>query len=70
MSEISFLNQHAIQRRDAENAEISAEKTKTRSTPSQLGIKFNLSHNAFSALPLRSLRLCVEGTVPHYRGPQ
>jgi len=39
----------SIQRRDAESAEISAEKTK------------NKLSDVFSALPLRYLRLCVEG---------
>src|ERR1039457_6519954 len=52
-----------FQRRDAENAERSAEKTKgnpkTHSGPLQ-GRRFLLLSCVFSALPLRSLRLCVE----------
>src|ERR1019366_8213256 len=52
-----------FQRRDAENAERSAEKTKgnpkTKSaTPD--GRVFHQTSCVFSALPLRSLRLCVE----------
>src|ERR1039457_525461 len=52
-----------FQRRDAENAERSAEKTKgnpkTQSGPLQAR-RFLLLSCVFSALPLRSLRLCVE----------
>jgi hypothetical protein len=55
MSGISFLNQNAIQRRDAENAEISAEKTKTGG-----GILSSPRHVRSNLSILSSLRfLCV-----------
>src|ERR1019366_829722 len=67
---ISFLHlrklksmRHSIQRRDAENAEISAENTNAR-TRSTEGEDAQGSPLVFSALPLRSLRLCVEKTCP------
>jgi hypothetical protein len=49
-----------LQRRDAEIAEISAEKGKNRFNTSGA---FLSPPNVFSALPLRSLRLCVELTA-------
>ena len=57
------MREESIQRRDAENAEISAERTKskpkTNPNPPQGQPFLRLSY-VFSALPLRSLRLCVE----------
>src|ERR1035437_2626256 len=55
----------SIQRRDAENAEISAEKTKRKPNSNQpQGHHFLRLSSVFSAIPLRSLRLCVEKTPP------
>ena len=41
----------------------------TISAPLRLRLKFQLLHNAFSALPLRSLRLCGESTSTLARAP-
>ena len=56
-----------FQRRDAEIAEISAEKGNHKFDTSGA---FSSHPNVFSALPLRSLRLCVELTASLTTSPK
>ena len=56
-----------LQRRDAEIAEISAEKGNHKFDTSGA---FSSHPNVFSALPLRSLRLCVELTASLTTSPK